>query len=64
MTPTHPRDLPSEWKERFNERAAIVHEGEKFPETPEGVIMANRLAFSMILAEIERDRLVNQSHVK
>ncbi len=64
MTPLRPEDLTPEWRERFDERAAIVHEGNRFPETPEGVIAANRLAFRLILEEMERDRLVNQSHVK
>ncbi len=55
MTPTHPRELSPEWRERFAERAAIVHEGNRIPETPEGVIAANRLAFGFILAEMERE---------
>lgn len=49
----HPRDLPPEWRELFNERAAIVQEGCNLPTTLEGTAEANRRAFAMILAEME-----------
>lgn len=51
----HPRSLPPEWFARWEERAAIVQEGCRLPATVEGTREANRLAFSMILAEMERD---------
>ncbi len=55
MAFTHPSQLPPEWLDSFKERAAIVHEGNKIPETPEGVIEANRLAFRFVLEEMERE---------
>lgn len=54
--PQHPRDLPPEWFERWEERAAIQHEGCRLPATIEGTREANRMAFADILRLMESDK--------
>lgn len=56
MTYQHPRDLPPDWFDRWEERAAIVQEGCRIPADRFGVIEANRLAFKMILEEMEGEK--------
>ncbi len=54
---THPRDLSPEWFDKWSERAAIVNEGCKLGDNPEGVAKADRIAFRQILAEMEREKI-------
>ncbi len=56
MTPTHPRDLSPEWFARWEERGAIVQEACKLPTDRDGTAEANRRAFAMLLAEMEREK--------
>lgn len=52
----HPRDLPPEWFERWEERAAIIQEGCGLPTDREGTAEANRRAFVDTLRAMAREQ--------
>lgn len=55
MNYQHPRDLPPEWRERWEERAAIIQEGCRLPTDREGTAEANRRAFADVLRCMARE---------